>query len=160
MSCESDIRNVLRDTGRRVTTPRLRIASVLRHAGGHRTAQQIHEAVTGDDAASVISLSTVYRTLETLRAMRLVAEVDEGGGRAAYQWLDAEEPHHHLVCTGCGAEHALGGELFQRLNAAIRDQTGFETFLDHFRLSGLCAGCAAGRRASVGGAGRAGRAGA
>ena len=80
MSCESDIRNVLRDTGRRVTTPRLRIASVLRHAGGHRTAQQIHEAVTGDDAASVISLSTVYRTLETLRAMRLVAEVDEGGG--------------------------------------------------------------------------------
>ena len=153
MSCESDTRNALRDTGRRVTTPRLRIAAVLRHAGGHRTAEQIHAAVAGEDAASAISLSTVYRTLDTLREMRLVAEVDEGGGCAAYQWLDTEEPHHHLVCTGCGAERALGGGPFQRLNAAIREQTGFEPFLDHFLISGLCAGCAAERGSPAGGAG-------
>ena len=142
MSCELQTRRVLRETGRRVTSPRLRVASVLRHAGGHRTAEQIHEQVQRGDPDSTISLSTVYRTLDTLEQMRLVSAIDERAGRAAYQWLDAEQPHHHLVCNSCGAEGALGGELFERLSAAIREQTGFEPFLDHFAISGLCRDCA------------------
>ena len=142
MSCEPQTRQVLRDTGRRVTTPRLRIASVLRHARGHRTADEIHALVRGDDPDTAISLSTVYRTLDTLQEMRLVSSVDEGVGRAAYQWLDSAEPHHHLVCKGCGAEAALDGEIFDRLSATVREETGFEPFLDHFVISGLCRDCA------------------
>ncbi len=142
MSCESQTRQILRDTGRRVTTPRLRIASLLRHARGHRTADEIHALVRGDDPDTAISLSTVYRTLDTLQEMRLVSAVDEGVGRAAYQWLDSAEPHHHLVCKGCGAEAALDGEMFDRLSAAVREATGFEPFLDHFVISGLCRDCA------------------
>ncbi len=142
MSCETQTRQILRDTGRRVTTPRLRIASMLRHAGGHRTADEIHALVRGDDPDSAISLSTVYRTLDTLQEMRLVSSVDEGVGRAAYQWLDSAESHHHLVCRGCGAEAALDGEIFDRLSAAVRKATGFEPFLDHFVISGLCRDCA------------------
>ena len=142
MSCETQTRQVLSDSGRRVTTPRLRIASVLRHAGGHRTADEIHALVRGDDPDTAISLSTVYRTLDTLQEMRLVSSVDEGVGRAAYQWLDSAQPHHHLVCKGCGAEAALDGEIFDRLSAAVREETGFEPFLDHFVISGLCRDCA------------------
>jgi Fur family ferric uptake transcriptional regulator len=143
MSCQSNIRDVFHEAGRRVTTSRLHVAAVLRHAGGHRTAEQIHALVHGDDPGSAISLSTVYRTLDTLARMRLVSEVDEGGGRAAYQWLDATKPHHHLLCNRCAAEGALSGELFERLETAIRDETGFEPFLDHFVIAGLCRDCAA-----------------
>lgn len=142
MSCETQTRQVLRGTGRRVTTSRLRIASVLRHAGGHRTADEIHALVRGDDPDTALSLSTVYRTLDTLQEMRLVSSVDEGVGRTAYQWLDSAESHHHLVCKGCGAEAALDGEIFDRLSAAVREETGFEPFLDHFVISGLCRDCA------------------
>ena len=153
MSCEASTRDVFHEAGRRVTTSRLHVASVLRHAGGHRTADEIHALVHGDDPGSTISLSTVYRTLDTLARMRLVSEVDEGGGRAAYQWLDALKAHHHLLCNRCGARGALSGELFERLEAAIREQTGFEPFLDHFVIAGLCRNCASRADEPAGGAG-------
>ena len=148
MSCESSTRDLLRETGRRVTTPRLRIAAVLRHAEGHRTAEEIHALVHEADPAAAISLSTVYRTLDTLEQMRLVSAVEGGAARAAYQWLEAGELHHHLVCRACDAETAVDGAAFERLSRAIREETGFEPFLDHFVISGLCRRCAgvAGRR--------------
>ena len=153
MSCEPDTRQMLRETGRRVTTPRLRVASVLRHAEGHRTAEQIYELIHGNDPGAAISLSTVYRTLDTLREMRLVTAVDEGGGRAAYQWLNAEQPHHHLACRRCGAGSVLDGDLFERLSGTIREETGFEPFLDHFVIAGLCRDCASRSDAPAGMAG-------
>ncbi len=152
MSCESNIRDVFHEAGRRVTTSRVHVASVLWHAGGHRSAEEIHALVHGEDPGSAVSLSTVYRTLDMLSRMRLVSEVDEGGGRAAYQWLNAAKAHHHLLCSRCAAEGALSGELFERLEAAIRDETGFEPFLDHFVVAGLCRDCAARGDERAGGA--------
>jgi len=161
MSCEAETRNALREGGRRVTTPRLRIACVLQHAGGHRTVDEIHRALLDRDAGAATSLSTVYRTLDTLVQLRLVSEVEDGSGvRAAYQWLDTAESHHHLVCGRCGADRALDGELFERLSAQIRRETGFQPFLDHFVVRGLCRACRAaevsrgGSRSAAAGAGR------
>ena len=152
MSCEASTREVFHDAGRRITTSRVNVASALRHARGHRTAEEIHALVQGGDPGFTISLSTVYRTLDTLARMRLVSEVDEGGGRAGYQWLEAAKAHHHLLCNRCEAERSLSDELFERLETAIREQTGFEPFLDHIVMSGLCRECASRGGESVAGA--------
>lgn len=149
MSCHADTRAVLRRAGRRATTPRVQVACALRHAGGHRSAAAIHARVREEHGGDAPALSTVYRTLDALREMRLVSEVDDGSG-AAYQWLNADERHHHLVCGRCGAGHDLDGALFERLRAAIHDETGFEAFLDHFVIAGLCRACA--QAAPAGGA--------
>ena len=140
MSCETETAQVLREAGQKTTPQRLMILSALRHADGHLTANDIFEQVRME--YPYVDISTVYRTLDTLQEMRLVSSVDEGVGRAAYQWLDSAQPHHHLVCKGCGAEAALDGEIFDRLSAAVREETGFEPFLDHFVISGLCRDCA------------------
>ncbi len=84
-------------------------------------------------------LSTVYRTLGTLKALRLVAEVD-AGGRAAYEWV-AEQPHHHLICQQCDAEAGLDARLLDRLGEEIEVTTGFEAYLDHLAIAGRCARC-------------------
>jgi Fur family ferric uptake transcriptional regulator len=148
MSCEVDLERAIRDGGRRFTPQRLRVATALRHAGGHRTAEEIHALVASAgsdaDARTPLPLSTVYRALDTLKALRLVSEVD-AGGRAAFEWVDNERPHHHLVCQQCGAEQRLDAALLDRLSASIRGATGFEAHLDHLAVAGLCAPCLAKR---------------
>ncbi len=139
MSCEYDTAKELRQTGRRFTVQRLRVAAALRHSGGHRTAEEIHELVAQAEPHASMPLSTVYRTLGTLKELRLVAEVD-AGGRAAYEWV-AEQPHHHLMCQRCGTEAGLDPRLLEQLGEGIRAATGFDAYLDHVAINGCCARC-------------------
>ena len=152
MSCEPDLERAIRAGGRRFSPQRLRVATALRHAGGHRTAEEIHalvasSTVAGADAGPALPLSTVYRALDTLKTLRLVSEVD-AGGRAAFEWVDSERPHHHLVCQQCGVEQRLDTALLDRLSASIREATGFEAHLDHLAVAGLCGQCLAKRGAA------------
>lgn len=149
MSCEGDTAHELRETGRRFTVQRLKVAAALRHCGGHRTAEEIHELLTSEDPHAAIPLSTVYRTLATLKELRLVSEVD-AGARATYEWV-SDQPHHHLVCRRCGTDVALDPALLASLSDEIRSATGFEAHLDHLAIHGACAGCRAESDAEHGG---------
>lgn len=139
MSCEGDTAEELRHTGRRLTVQRLKVAAALRHCGGHRTAEEIHDVLAAQDPHAAMPLSTVYRTLATLKELRLVAEVD-AGGRATYEWV-AEQPHHHLICQRCGGDVDLDPRFLADLAGRIRAETGFEAYLDHLAISGRCAAC-------------------
>lgn len=149
MSCERDTAEELRGTGRRFTVQRLKVAAALRHSGGHRTVEEIHDLIVKAEPHASIPLSTVYRTLGTLKELRLVAEVD-AGGRSAYEWV-AEQPHHHLVCQRCGAEIDLDARLLEGLGAEIRAATGFDAYLDHLAIAGCCASCREGVLGAKGG---------
>lgn len=141
VSCEQDTTGALRAAGRRCTIPRMKVANALRHAGGHLTAEDIHALVVGADREASVALSTIYRTLETLKKLRLVAETS-GGTRATYEWVDREHPHYHLSCTNCGGGTTLMPEVFEDLAAVIRRVADFEAHLDHVVVSGLCGACA------------------
>lgn len=93
-------------------------------------------------------LSTVYRTLNDLQDMRLVSDVGSPSGKTTYAWVDADEPHHHLVCERCGSEEDLEPELLERLRSQISQRSGFEPFFGHMMLPGLCAACAAAEAAT------------
>ena len=140
VSCR-DTADILRATGRRFTVHRLRVASALRHSAGHRTAEEIHRALAGEAPEAPVPLSTVYRTLADLKAMRLVAEV-AAPGKTTYEWVSSE-PHHHLRCERCGAEIDLDPRMLRQLGGRIERETGFQLYLDHVVLAGLCPGCAA-----------------
>ena len=143
MSCDSEVEDAIRGHGRRFTPQRLRVALALRHAGGHRTAEEIRSLVDNAGPERRVPLSTVYRALETLRELRLVSEV-EANGRTAYEWVYVEQPHHHLVCLRCGAETTLDPQLLARVARQISRETGFEAYLDHTSLAGLCPQCRSG----------------
>ena len=157
MSCEADTMVALRDAGRRCTTPRIKVASALQHAGGHLTAEEIHALIAHTDAQAAIALSTVYRTLETLKELRLVAET-AGTPRSTYEWVEQGHPHGHLACRRCGREVALAPQLLDAFASQIRAVSGFEAHLDHFVAAGLCGDCrqaiASGAPAHVVGSGR------
>ncbi len=133
-----------------MTPQRLMIMSVLRHEPGHLTAHEILDRVK--DRFPFVDISTVYRTVATLRDLRLVAEVDIGGGDRSYEWL--REPHHHLVCRVCGEEAPLPREHLGALAGDLRRETGFEIDVDHISLTGVCAGCLNRTRKNEGGRSR------
>jgi len=136
MGCEQSTVETLRSHGHKVTPQRLMIMSVLRHERGHLTAGEILQEVKG--RFPYVDISTVYRTLATLRDLHLVAETDVGGDRS-YEWL--REPHHHLVCRECGRETPLPREHVRALAARLREETGFEMDVDHLALTGVCSAC-------------------
>ncbi len=138
MSCDSDSVAVLRRAELKLTPQRLMVLSALRHAEGHLTAAAIYEQVRA--AYPYVDISTIYRTLTALRGMRLVTETDMGSGDQAYEWV-REQPHHHLICSGCSAVLQLDHAYLERLGQELARDHAFEADLHHFAIFGRCASC-------------------
>lgn len=146
MSCEPEYPVLFRRQGRRLTLQRAAVLASLRHSEGHRTAEELFEAVSASRTLSTpVSLSTVYRTLEALEEMHLVTRL-AAGPSATYEWVGEESAHHHLVCDECGSVSAVQLDSVATLAREIRAQSGFEPVIRHLGIGGLCAECAARNR--------------
>ena len=138
MPCEEKMLQTLREYGHRPTPQRLMIMSAVRHSDDHVTAAEALERVK--ESYSYMDLSTVYRTLDMLKQMRLVSETDMGSGTYAYEWLE-QDRHHHLICNGCERIELLDDEFLEALGSEIMDSYGFEADMNHIALFGLCHEC-------------------
>jgi len=143
VSCESEIAQAVRDRGRRLTMQRVRILSALRHASEHQSAEQILDRVRGGDPLADISLSTVYRTLETATALGLASELRGATGTAVYEWSEPGTTHHHVECLACGRTESVALASLALAEAEIRERSGFEADIRHLAIPGLCADCRA-----------------
>lgn len=136
----------VRQHGLRLTQQRSVILRALCELHGHAGAEKIYDRVRvrhGD-----VDLSTVYRTLEKLRDLRILSQTDLGRGCAEFEVM-AAQPHHHLVCQSCGRVVDLDHSYLAPAEAAIRRDFGFEPALDHFAIFGLCQSCRSGQRAGT-----------
>ena len=138
MTCEDDTAEILRRAGHKMTPQRLMILRALRHAGGHVSAAQIAEQVR--DEYPFVDVSTVYRTLDVLKRMRLATSTDMGGGDVVFEWAP-EEPHHHLICSACGHVEEIGHHYLDTLESGVRSDFGFAPDMHHFAIFGLCRDC-------------------
>ena len=89
-----------------------------------------------------VDISTVYRTLNLLKKLRLITETDLGGGSVRYERLERGR-HHHLVCRRCAASLPLEHSLLAPLEERLLRECGFAADLDHFAIFGLCRQCQA-----------------
>jgi len=121
-----------------MTPQRLMIVRALRHADGHMSAAQIVDQVRGD--YPFVDVSTVYRTLDVLKRMRLATSTDMGSGDVLFEWVP-DQPHHHLICTGCGYVSEIEHRYLLGLEESVRDDFGFSPDMHHFAIFGLCRGC-------------------
>jgi Fur family ferric uptake transcriptional regulator len=128
----------LRRRGVRLTPQRRLILDAITHSGGHVTAEQIHERVC--TVYPEMSISTVYRNLERLVELRLVAVTDLGAGSVCYETIGATR-HHHLICHRCGTMFSLRDDCIAQLRARILAEYDFAVDSDHLALWGLCPTC-------------------
>lgn len=131
--------------GLAVTHQRLAIFEALAASREHPSAEQIHRAVRR--RLPTLSLATVYKNLEALRAVGAVADVNplhqEGRYEAALPGTGAGRPHHHLVCTACKEVRDLHDDALDAIAVPARATQGFRVRALRVQLEGLCDDCAA-----------------
>lgn len=138
MSCQTHTVQTLKEAGHRLTPQRLLILSAVRHSEGHITAGQILDAVK--QSYPYIDTSTVYRTLDMLKQMRLVSETHMGGDQHRYEWVDAER-HHHMICHDCDRVASMDDSFIEALGKQIMNAYDFETDIEHLAVFGICGEC-------------------
>jgi Fur family ferric uptake transcriptional regulator len=124
----------------RVTPQRLLVLEALAAHGGHMTADAILQWAM--ERYPALNLATVYRTLDLLISLGLVAQTDLGSGVTHFE-LVGESPHHHLVCERCGAVGEMDAALFVPLQQRLLERYGFRSNPRHVALFGLCHDCVA-----------------
>ena len=134
-----------RAAGIAITPQRLAIFRRLAATDRHPSAEELHTAVRRE--MPTLSLATVYKTLDTLASIGAVRPVSRLGVRG--RWDANLAPHHHLVCTSCGAvtdvtEPRL--EAAARPAAAVAARHGFEAAGHSVEIFGRCAACRGRRR--------------
>jgi len=101
----------------------LRSARFLARAPERRAAAQGRAA-----RIPTLSLATVYKNLEALKAIGAVADVNplhqEGRYEAALPGTGAGRPHHHLVCVSCKKVRDLHDSELDGLR--VKNAQGFD----------------------------------
>ncbi len=115
--------------------------------------QIIQDAQEHLDAASLLDLArkrepnidraTVYRTIELLKKLRLIDELDlmHLNGEKHYYEVKTERDHMHLACFHCGRIEELSSALFEQLKREIANQAGFEIRVTRLEIGGRCRFC-------------------
>lgn len=135
-SVSDDLSTALRERGMRVTPQRLVLHRALRELDRHVTADELLDSVA--ERLPSVSLPTIYATLELLEELGMVRRVQ----RAGTTLFDPRiEPHHHLVCTACGAMEDLDFTLDTAALERAAAQRGFAHERIEAVVHGRCAAC-------------------
>ncbi|MGQ0679510.1 MAG: Fur family transcriptional regulator [Actinomycetota bacterium] len=133
---EQILDRIVANGGRR-TMSRQAVIRVIVDCHGHITADAIAQQVQKDFPS--VDVSTVYRTLETLRDLEVVDRVYFADGSTVYHLRDHQ--HHHLCCEKCGKVQELPMDHLAPLEATVLEKFGFELHQRPVGLFGLCAAC-------------------
>lgn len=131
----------MRDRGLRITRQRRLLAELLEEAQDHLDAEEVYRRALKRDAG--LHRATVYRTLNTLKKLGLVDELDlmhVAGERHFYE-IRPSVFHIHLVCMSCGAVAEPSGGIWDEMKARVQRETGFRPEVVRLEMGGACADC-------------------
>jgi len=124
-----------RATGIKLTPQRLAILEYIDGNKNHPSAENIHEAVSRK--YPMMSLATVYKTLETLKHRGHISELSIDPKRRRYD--PDTKPHHHLICITCKQIIDIEAELSLSIPDELKE--GFEITGNHVEFYGICSKC-------------------
>src|SRR5580698_6169897 len=124
--------------GVRLTAQRRALIEVIQEAGEHLDASALLELARKREPN--IDRATVYRTIELLKKLRLIDELDlmHLEGEKHYYEVKTKRDHIHLACFRCGRIEELSPPIFDQLKAEIARQTGFEICVTRLEVGGTC----------------------
>jgi Fur family ferric uptake transcriptional regulator len=132
-----DVLALVRASGGRSTHARRLLVSALFARDDHMTAEELASEVHA--VAPDVHLSTIYRNLEDLEALGVIAHAHSGHGPTTYHL--AGRGHGHLVCQSCGDTIDVPDTLFRTLLRLADETYGFAVDPHHTAISGRCEAC-------------------
>jgi len=123
----NELQQKLVESGNVLTKPRLAVLDYLVNNHSPLSARELHKKLKHFDRASV------YRTLNLFEDLHLV-NVEIVDKEKIY--CLAGEPHHHIVCTGCGYMEEI------ECKHSFKDFKNFTNIFHQLTLTGMCNKCA------------------
>jgi Fur family ferric uptake transcriptional regulator len=138
MMQRQDITSKLLELGYRLTPQRMMVVSAIESSDEQLSAEEIHGQVVPQYPH--VNISTVYRTLELLKRLGLIAETDLGGGRVRY-YPAGKEKQQQLICQQCGKTINMDDSILNSVGNMLFRQYRFNPDLKHLSIFGRCAEC-------------------
>jgi len=128
--------------GVRLTSQRRALIETIQESKTHLDAQSLLEGARKREPK--IDRATVYRTIEMLKKLGLVDELDlmHLEGEKHFYEVKTRTDHLHLACFHCGGIEEFSTPAFDRLKAEIARQTGFNISVARLEVGGACSACA------------------
>lgn len=126
----------LRESGLKVTQPRLKVLRVFQDASQrHLSAEDVYKALLAAD--SEVGLATIYRVLLQLEQAGLLTRQSFEGDKAVFE-LNEGHHHDHLVCLHCGQVVEFVDEAIEVRQHEVAKNRGFELQGHSLALYGFC----------------------
>jgi Fur family ferric uptake transcriptional regulator len=127
--------------GVRLTGQRKILAELLETADDHLDAESVYLLAKAKDAT--LHRATVYRTLNKLKKLGLVDELDlmHVSGERHYYEIRPSTLHIHLVCTACKSVDEPADAFWDDLKRRVENENGFRPEVVRIEMAGLCAAC-------------------
>ena len=126
----------LRKDGFRITPQRVAIVNYVLNTDSHPSAEELHAVIRKKHP--MVSLATVYKTLELLKNRGMIRELDFPKG-ARYDSNMNE--HINLVCIRCGRIDDLDEASLGELQSKVSKKTRYHILSGRFELYGYCNNC-------------------
>ena len=132
------LKETLRRAGVKLTPQRLEIFREVVQTSDHPDAETVYHRVR--ERVPTVSLDTVYRNLWLLHDLGLILAL--GSPRERVRFDGDLRPHHHFICTRCGAVHDFCSSELDRLHLPAAVSTLGSPDRVQVEIHGLCTLCA------------------
>ena len=126
----------LRKEGFRITPQRIAIVDYVIKTDTHPTAEQIHHVI--QKKYPMVSLSTVYKTLDLLKKKRLVQEIEFDGGS---RYDGNTDDHVNVICLRCGKIDDVKEDSIPDMESRVKRKSKYKILTSSFELYGYCESC-------------------
>jgi Fur family peroxide stress response transcriptional regulator len=127
----------LRNKGYKATPQRIAICRIALHSREHPSAQCIYGEVK--KLHPTVSLATVYKTLQVLRDLDLIQELNFPRGQARFD--SYMNPHINLICLQCGNITDLDDITTKEIASRVTVATKFKPNGQRIDVYGICQEC-------------------
>ena len=129
--------DVLRENGFKVTPQRLAVYKELYETSEHPNAETLFKKL--HPKYPMMSLATVYKTIEILSKLNLIKVINTGEDSFRY---DADTSDHaHIKCTSCNAVSDIKSFEFSNLIFNVEQMSGYEITGKEMYFFGICPAC-------------------
>lgn len=127
--------------GVRITGQRKILIETIQGASSHLDAATLLALARKRDRT--INRATVYRTLDLLKKLRLIDELDlmHLTGEKHFYEARTTVDHVHLACFQCGRIEEFTSLLFEQLKTEISREKGFHIRVVRLEVGGRCSKC-------------------